>query len=142
MREVLDAVMRHLPKGLRYDIEGYLASVRAAAPALFEEAGLPHCENTLSNLLFLVALRKIWALVSGHYRIMRDSIHLVSESGELAVQMGSAEYSSQSDEYHGVQVLSDDFELVLRELGLFQFVTASGPREILLMLQEGCHNGV
>jgi hypothetical protein len=137
MNESIRAVVGSLPRSLRDQVADYVASVDAAADAIFVEAAIEQTPQLRDDLLLVATLKKTLGIVASCFWAVDNSLALTLVDGTSAVRVGGATYSRNSERYTELRALHRDLENAVLELGLSDLVRAENYVEVL----EGLANG-
>jgi hypothetical protein len=126
-----------LPRSLRDQVLDYVAAVDAAADAIFEEAQIEQTPQLRDDLLVVATLKKTLGIVASCFWAIDNSLAITSVGGTLAVRVGGAIYSKESERYTELRALHRDLENVVRELRLSESIQAENYVDVLEGLADG-----
>lgn len=112
--DALHALVRSMPYALRVDIDGYVASVRAAAAEIYEEAEVTPEEVPVETFLFFAGTWRLWTQVDSQHWIVQNSLSLGEEQGLSRIRAGRTVLARGSDDVREVQRLRGDLRQWLR----------------------------
>jgi hypothetical protein len=126
-----------LPRALQDQIEGYVRRVEAALPAIFEEAQLRFRETLAERLLFVAALKKMYAICLGQFWAIDNSLSLLSRQDATTIRLGGTFLAKNSRDYLAYRRLAEELEKYLAESGLVELVTNPFYPQVLQELASG-----
>jgi hypothetical protein len=134
--ERVQQFVQELPPRLREDVISYARSVDRSAPDIFREARMSFDQQLSTRLVFLAGIKKLYAICSGTYWILDNSLHSLQQSETYEVKIGSIRISRGSREYAQLQALLGDLEELLMKQELYELVQISSYVETLHRLRD------
>jgi len=135
--ELVQEFAQQLPFRLREDVVGYARSVQAAVPDIFREAGITLDQRLAGQLVFVAGIKKLYAICSGTFWILDNSLHSLQHTQTYEVKIGSMRISRESREYEQLRDLLNDLDNTLAEQRLGEIVHVSSYTETLHWLRDG-----
>lgn len=132
--QALREVAAELPWRLRQDVTGYVESVSYAGREISAEIGVEMSDELNEQFLFLVGVRRIWAVVNGSYWLLDNSLSLGERAQVSAYLVGGSYQTRGGDFMRRLGRLRTDLEAFLGEHGLLDLMETSSPRDLLQML--------
>lgn len=134
--ERVQELVQELPPRLRDDVVAYARSVESAAPDIFREARIAFDPRLADQLVFLAGVKKLYAICSGTYWILDNSLHSLQKAETYEVKIGSLRISRGSKEYGQFQALLGDLDEILMKQELYELVQVSSYVETLHRLRD------
>ena len=134
--ELVNALAQELPPRLREDVVGYARSVQSALPDIFRDAKLAQEQGLADQLVFLAGIKKLYAICSGTFWILDNSLRSLNNAQEYEVRVGSTRISRGSKEWVQLRDLLRDLEMILVEQGLLEMMLLTSYSEILHRLRD------
>lgn len=125
-----------LPPRLRDDVVSYARSVDNSMPDIFRDAGVTQNELLAGQLVFLAGLKKLYAICSGSFWILDNSLESLHQADAHEVKIGSMRISRGSREYRQLQELLADLDEILVAQNLDEVIKLSSYAETLHWLQN------
>jgi hypothetical protein len=125
-----------LPPRLREDIIGYARSVQIALPDIFRDANLAQDERLGDQLVFLAGVKKLYAICSGTFWILDNSLESLQNINTHQVKIGSLRISRGSRDWQRLRDLLTELEGILAFQGLQEIVETPTYPEILRRLRD------
>jgi hypothetical protein len=136
-RAELTEMLRPLPYSLRERVEGYVTTVAAEAPGIFEQADVPLTPEVRDDFLFLCGVRKLWAIVDAEFHMLTGSLSLLHDQGVEEVRVGNSIHARGSETYAVVRNLRNGLQGELIELGIFSLIRTQTLIDLLLGVAYG-----
>ena len=127
---------QHLPPRLREDVVSYARSVDNSLSDIFREARVAQDERLAGQLVFLAGIKKLYAICSGTFWILDNSLESLQRAEAYEVKIGSMRISRGSQEYRQLQQLLADLDEVLVAQNLYEVIQISSYAETLHWLQN------
>ena len=134
--EKVNALAQELPPRLREDVVGYARSVQGALPEIFRDAKLAQEPGLGDQLVLLAGIKKLYAICSGTFWILDNSLRSLSEAQTYEVRIGSMRISHGSKEWVQLRDLLRDLEVILAEQGLLEMMLLNSYSGILHRLRD------
>lgn len=136
---LLASTVADLPYALREQVIGYAESVKAALPAIYQEAGVAANNGVSDQVVFLAGLRKFHSLVASNYWALDNSASLLEASDISRIRVGAQDLSRGGQLHRSLKNALEALETALaREeikellhmpyLELIERLAADGPR--------------
>jgi len=94
--ELVEEFAQQLPFRLREDVIGYARSVQAAVPDIFREARMTLDQGLADQLVFVAGIKKLYAICSGTFWILDNSLHSLQQAQAYEIKVGSMRISRGS----------------------------------------------
>ena len=134
--ELVSDIAQALPYKLKEDVVGYARSVRDALPDIFREAEMAPDDVLANQLVFLAGIKKLYAICSGTFWILDNSLKSLGEAQAFEVKLGSMRVSRGSRDWVNLRSLLTDLEIILTEQRLEEMVNLTSYAEILHRLRD------
>ena len=125
-----------LPPRLREEVVAYARSVDNAAADIFREARVQFDQRLADQLTFLAGIKKLYAISSGTFWILDNSLYSLQKADTYEVRIGSMRISRGSKEYEQLRTLLADLDELLVVQGLYDLVQVSSYVETLRRLSD------
>lgn len=136
MYRSVEKIVEELPPRMADDVSGYVRSVEAALPRILERAGIRPTSSLAEEIVFIAAVKKLFAIVSSTSSILDSSLR--SLDGQTAeVRIGSQVYSRASSEYLQLRELDRELRALLSTHHLMDLVELGDYSELALELSHG-----
>ncbi len=134
--ELVQTFAQELPPRLREDVVGYARSVQRALPDIFRDAKLAQEQGLADQLVFLAGIKKLYAICSGTFWILDNSLRSLNQAEAYEVRIGSMRISRGSKEWAQLRDLLNDLEVILAEQKLQEMMLLTSYSEILHRLRD------
>src|SRR5271165_2689787 len=113
--ELVYEFARELPPRLREDVVGYARSVQNALPDIFRNAEMAEDPALADQVVFVAGIKKLYAICSGTFWILDNSLRSLSQADAHEVQIGSMRIRRGSEEWVRLRNLVTDLDVILTE---------------------------
>jgi len=125
-----------LPYALKEQVASYVRSVKQSMADIFAETSIPYDQVLADELLFLASIKKLYAICSGNFWAIDNSLSILSRHDATAIRIGGTFLAMDSEDYRGFRTLLTELDRYLTERGLIERVTNPFYSDILRAMAD------
>ena len=120
--EALTRTVESLPSALKDQVLGYARSVGAAAPQIFQDAGVNISSKAAGRLVYLAGIRKLYSIIESSHWILDNAGAILERQNLYRIQVGGSDFSRNGEYHRELKTLKREFDRLLHEQGLGEYL--------------------